>query len=75
MFHEVFSAKRQLEKTDNGDNIDQIALSQHNTVFHGTINEPSIYHFYAITFVEQFSFHSLNICEDEWLNKVTHKVI
>ena len=33
---------------------------------HGTINKPRLHEAYTVTFVEQPSCHSLDICENKW---------
>jgi len=48
-------------KTDE----DEVALSRHHALFHGTVNKPPIHEAYTVTFVEQSNFHSLNKCEDK----------
>jgi len=43
---------------------DEVALSQHYSVFHGVVNKPPIHEAYIVVFVEQPTFHYLNKCED-----------
>ena len=38
-------------------------------MFHDIINKPPIYEALTITFLEQPSFHSLDVCEDKWFDK------
>ena len=46
-------------KTDSDK--DQMALSRHYSENHGTINKPPLHEAYSVTFVEQPSYHSLDI--------------
>ena len=46
-------------KTDSDQ--DQMALSLHYSENHGTINKPPLHEAYSVTFVEQPSYHSLDI--------------
>ena len=50
-------------KTDSDKN--QMALSRHYSDNHGTINKPPLHEAYTVTFVEQPSCHSLDICENK----------
>ena len=37
---------------------------------HGTINKPPLHEAYTVTFVEQPSCHSLDICENKWYHLI-----
>ena len=58
-------------KTDSDK--DQMALSRHYSENHGTINKPPLHEAYTVTFVEQPSCHSLDICENKWYHLITRK--
>jgi len=51
-------------KTDSDK--DQMALSRHYSENHGIINKPPLHEAYTVTFVEQPSCYSLDICENKW---------
>jgi len=51
-------------KTDSDK--DQLALSRHFSENHAIINKPPLHEAYNVTFVEQPSCHSLDICENKW---------
>ena len=59
-------------KTDSGK--DQMALSRHYSENHGTINKPPLHEAYTVTFVEQPSCHSLDICENKWYNLIDAQI-
>jgi len=44
---------------------DQMALSRNYSENHGTVNKPPLLEAYTVTFVEQPSCHSLDICENK----------
>ena len=60
-------------KTDSDK--DQMALSRHYSENHGTINKPPLHEAYTITFVEQPSCHSLDICENKWYHLIDAQII
>ena len=62
--------KKQVCKTD----YDQIALFRHYWKGHGTINKPPLHEAYTVTFVEQPSFHCLNICENKWYHQLDKQI-
>jgi len=43
-----------------------MALSRHYSENHDTLNKPPLHEAYTVTFVEQPSYHSLEICENKW---------
>ena len=53
---------------------DQMALSRHYSENHGTINKPPLHEAYTVTFVEQPSFHSLDICENKWYHLIDAQI-
>ena len=59
-------------KTDNDK--DQMALSRHYSENHGTINKPPLHEAYTVTFVEQPSCHSLDICENKWYHLIDAQI-
>ena len=59
-------------KTDSGK--DQMALSQHYSKKHGTINKPHLHEAYTFTFVEQPRCHSLDICENKWYHLIDAQI-
>jgi len=59
-------------KTDSDK--DQMALSRHYSENHGTINKPPLYEAYIVTFVEQPSCHSLDICENKWYHLIDAQI-
>jgi len=59
-------------KTDSDK--DQMALSRHYSEKHGTTNKPSLHEAYAVTFVEQPSCHSLDICENKWYHLIDAQI-
>jgi len=63
---------KQYCKTDSDK--DQMALSRHYSEYHGTINKPPLHEAYTVTFVEQPSCHSLDICENKWYNPIDAQI-
>ena len=61
--------KKQDCKTDSDK-----ALSWHYSENHGTTNKPPLHKAYTITFVEQPSCHSLDICENEWYHLIDMQI-
>ena len=59
-------------KTDSDK--DQMALSRHYSENHGTINKPPLHETYTVTFVEQPSCHSLDICENKWYHLIEAQI-
>jgi len=59
-------------KTDSDK--DQMALSRHYSENHGTINKPPLHEAYTVTFVEQPSCHSLDICENKWYHLIDAQI-
>jgi len=59
-------------KTDSDK--DQMALLQHYSENHGTINKAPLHEAYTITFVEQPSCRSLDICENEWYHLIDTQI-
>ena len=59
---------KQYCKTDSDK--DQMALSRHYSENQGTINKPPLHEAYTVTFVEQPSCHSLDICENKWYHLI-----
>jgi len=51
-------------KTDSDK--DQMALSRHYSENHDTVNKPPLHEAHTVTFVEQSSCHSLDICQNKW---------
>ena len=51
-----------------------MALSRHYSENHGTINKPPLHEAYTVTFVEQPSFHSLDICENKWYHLIDAQI-
>jgi len=49
---------------------DQMALSQHYSKGHDSMNKPPLHEALTITFVEQPSSHSQGICENKWYQLV-----
>ena len=49
---------------------DEVALSRHYSMFHGTVNKLSIPEAYTVTFIQRTNFPSLNICEDKWYHQL-----
>ena len=47
-----------------------MALSRYYSENHGTINKPPLNEAYTITFVEQPSCHSPDICENKWYHLI-----
>jgi len=43
-----------------------MALSRHYSENHGTINKSPLHEAYTVSFVEQRSCHSLDMCENKW---------
>ena len=63
---------KQYCKTDRDK--DQMALSRHYSENHGTINKPPLHETYTVTFVEQPSCHSLDICENKWYHLIDAQI-
>jgi len=59
-------------KTDSDK--DQMTLSRHYSENHGTINKPPLHEAYTVTFVEQPSCHSLDICENKWYHLIDAQI-
>ena len=59
-------------KTDSDK--DQMALSRHYSENHSTINKPPLHEAYTVTFVEQPSCHSLDICENKWYHLIDAQI-
>ena len=59
-------------KTDSDK--DQMASSRHYSENHGTINKPPLHEAYTVTFVEQPSCHSLDICENKWYHLIDAQI-
>ena len=55
-------------KTDSDK--DQMALSRQYSENQATINKPPLHEAYTVTFVEQPSCHSLDICENKWYDLI-----
>jgi len=53
---------------------DQMALSRHYSENHGTIHKPPLHEAYTVTFVEQPSCHSLDICENKWYHLIDAQI-
>jgi len=59
---------------------DKKKMTAANSSHRGTINcstasqKPPICEAYTVTFVEQTSFHSIDTCEDKWLNKLNARI-
>ena len=51
-----------------------MALSRHCSENHGTINKPPLHEAYTVTFVEQPSCHSLDICENKWYHLIDAQI-
>jgi len=51
-----------------------MALSRHCSKSHGPANKPPIHKAYTVTFGEQPSFHSLNICENKWYHQLDARI-
>ena len=49
-----------------------MALSRPYSENHGTMNKPPLHE--AVTFVEQPSCHSLDICENEWYHLIDAQI-
>ena len=60
--------------TEYKDDNEQMALWRHYSVFNHIINKQPIREDSAFTFVEQPSFHSLDIYEDEWGHKLDAQI-
>jgi len=41
---------------------------------HGTINKPPLHEAYTVTFIEQPSCHSLDICENKWYHLIDAQI-
>ena len=52
----------------------QMALRWHYSENHGTINKPPLHEAYTVTFVEQPSCHSLDICENKWYHLIDAQI-
>ena len=63
---------KQYCKTDSDK--DQMALSRHCSKNHGTINKPPLHEAYTVTFFEQPSCHSLDICENKWYHLIDAQI-
>jgi len=63
---------KQYCKTDRAK--DQMALSRHYSENHGIINKPPLHQAYTVTFVEQPSCHSLDICENKWYHLIDAQI-
>jgi len=59
-------------KTDSDK--DQMALSRHYSENHDTVNKPPLHEAYTVTFVEQLSCHSLDICENKWYHLIDAQI-
>ena len=59
-------------KTDSDK--DQMVLLRHYSENHGTINKPPLHEAYTVTFVEQPSCHSLDICESKWYHLIDTQI-
>jgi len=55
---------------------DQMALSWHCSENHSTINKPPLHDkaYYTVTFIEQPSCHSLDICENKWYHLIDAQI-
>ena len=51
-----------------------MALSRHYSENHGTLNKPPLHDAYTVTFVEQTSCHSLDICENKWYHLIDAQI-
>jgi len=51
-----------------------MALSQHYSENHSTINKPPLYEVYTVAFAEQPSCHSLDICENKWYHLIDAQI-
>jgi len=52
-----------------------VQLPRHNLFNnHGTINKPPLHEAYTVTFVEQPSCHSLDICENTWYHLIDAQI-
>jgi len=51
-----------------------MALSRHYSENNGTINKPPLHEAYTVTFVEQPSCHSLDICENKWYHLIDAQI-
>ena len=51
-----------------------MALSRHYSENHGTINKPPLHEAYTVTFVEQPSCYSLDICENKWYHLIDAQI-
>ena len=51
-----------------------MALSRHCSENHGTINKPPLHEAYTVTFVEQPSCDSLDICENKWYHLIDAQI-
>ena len=51
-----------------------MASSRHYSENHGTINKPPLHEAYTVTFVEQPSCHSLDICENKWYHLIDAQI-
>jgi len=51
-----------------------MALSRHYSENHSTINKPSLHEAYTVTFVEQPSCHTLDICENKWYHLIDAQI-
>jgi len=63
---------KQYCKTDSDK--DQMALSRHYSENHGTTNKQPLHEVYTVTFVEQPSCHSLDICENKWYHLIDAQI-
>jgi len=59
-------------KTDSDK--DQMALSWHYSENHSTLNKPPLHEAHTVTFVEQPSCHSLDICEKKWYHLIDAQI-
>jgi len=46
----------------------------HYSENHGTLNKPPLHEAYTVTFVEQPSCHSLDICENKWYHLIDAQI-
>jgi len=68
------SYRSNLNKPENKDDNDQLAISRHYSVFYDIINKPPTHKALTVTFVEQPSVYTLDACEDNDCKNVTQSL-
>jgi len=51
-----------------------MALSRHYSENHGIVNKTPLHEAFTVTFVEQPSCHSLDICENKWYHLIDAEI-